>query len=326
MKAITCTKYGPPEVLEIVDIEKPSPKDNEILVKIYATSVTIADSRVRGFIVPSSYWLPSKFALGFFKPRQAILGSELSGVIEEVGKDVTKFNIGDEIFAFSGHKFGAYAEYKCIDENDCIAIKPKNLSFEQSAALSFGGIAALHFLKKGNVRKDENVLIYGASGSVGTYAVQLAKYFGARVIGVCSTKNLELVKSLGADSVIDYTKTDLASLNEKFDVVFDAVGKSNISKTIKLIKPKGRYIHTVITPFTKIKIRLLLLKSDIKLVGGISTPTVESINFISKLAEEGQIKPVIDQIYPFEQIIEAHKYVDLGHKKGNVVITVLKNE
>ncbi|GHV47369.1 alcohol dehydrogenase [Bacteroidia bacterium] len=250
MKAIACTKYGKPDVLKIVAIEKPVPKDNEVLVKNFATSVTVADCRVRGFDIPASFWLPARLALGLFKPRKSILGSELSGIIEAVGKNVSRFEAGDEVFAFSDHKMGAYAEYVCVAENDCIALKPENLSFEQSTVLSFGGITALYFLKKGRVAKGDKILIYGASGSVGTYAVQLAKYFGAEVTGVCSTGNLELVKRLGADFVIDYTKTDWTESNEKFDVIFDAVGKTGLSQIIKATKPNGRYIHLVATPFT----------------------------------------------------------------------------
>jgi NADPH:quinone reductase and related Zn-dependent oxidoreductases len=323
MKAIVCTKYGLPEVLKIVNLDKPIPKDNEILIKSYATTVTVADCRVRGFDVPASFWLPAKFAIGFSKPRQSILGSELSGVIEGVGKNVTKYKIGDEIFAFTDHKLGAYAEFICLNENQSIDIKPQNLSFEQSAALSFGGISALYFLRKANIKGGEKVLIYGASGSVGTYAVQLAKYFGATVTGICSTDNLELVKKLGADNVIDYTKTDLADITEKFDIVFDAVGKADISKSIRLIKAYGKYIHAVATPFIEIKIRFKLLNTKIKFIGGSSTATVEQINFIKKLAEEGIITPIIDRYFSFNEIVFAHKYVDRGHKKGNVTIRII---
>ena len=323
MKAIKCTKYGPPEVLKVVNIDKPVPNDNELLIKIFATTVTIADCRVRGFNIPASFWLPAKLALGFSKPRQPILGGELSGIIEAVGRNVRKYKVGDKVFAFLGHKFGAYAEYVCIDEHDCVALKPENLNFEQSAALPFGGITALHFLKKGKLLKGENILIYGASGSVGTSAVQLAKYFGAQVTGVCSTGNLDLVKKLGADKVVDYTKTDLADLHEKFDMVFDTVGKGDISKTINIIKPQGRYLHAVTTPFTEINIRLKLLKSNVKLIGGTFNPTVEHINFIKKLADEGFLKPAIDRQYRFDEIVPAHEYVDKGHKKGNVTIKVM---
>ena len=322
MKLVICPRYGAPEVLKIVEVEKPIPKDNEVLIKNYATTVTIADCRVRGFDVPVSFWLPARLVLGLTKPWKSVLGGELSGVIENTGKNVTKFKVGDNVFVFSGQKFGAYAEYVCIEENDRIAANPENLNFEQSAALSFGGTTALHFLKKGKVTQSDKVLIYGASGSVGTYAVQLAKYFGAEVMGVCSAENIELVKNLGADKVIDYTCSDWTDFNEKFDVFFDTVGKCKESKAISLIKPQGRYIHAVATPFTEIKIKLKLLKNSIKFIGGTFKAASEQMTFIKQLVEEGFIKPVIDRQYKFDEIATAHEYVDKGHKKGNVVIRI----
>ena len=324
MKVIIYEKYGSPEVLQIKEIEKPVPKENEILIKVYATTVTVADCRVRGFKVPTSFWLPARFALGFFKPKQSVLGGELSGVIESVGKNVTKFKVGDEVIGFLGHRLGAYADYVSLDESECITLKPENLSFEESAPLSFGGITALHFLKKGNVKKNDKILIYGASGSVGTYAIQIAKYLGAEVTGVSSSENLDLLKKLGADRVIDYASSDWRDFNEKFDVLFDTVGKCDISKAIGLIKPEGRYIHTVTTPSTELKIRFHLLRSGIKLIGGTYSATLEEINEIKKLAEEGVIKPVIDRQYNFDEIVSAHAYVDKGHKKGNVVVSLIK--
>lgn len=322
MKAITCTRYGPPHVLKIVSIDNPVPGDNEVMIRIYATTVTVADCRVRGFNVPPSFWLPARIALGLSRPRQPILGGELSGVIESVGKNVRKFKPGDKVFAFLGHKFGAYAEYVCVDENGCIVAKPEQLSFEESAALPVGGITALSFLRKGKVAPGEKVLIYGASGSVGTYAVQLAQYFGAEVTAVCSTGNMDLVKKLGADKVMDYTKTDLEELNEKFDVVFDTVGKASVSKVIKVIKPEGRYLHAVTDPSTEIKIRLKLIFSKVKLIGGTFKATIEQLNFIRQLADDGMVKPVIDRQYDLNDIVLAHEYVDKGHKKGNVTIRI----
>ena len=323
MKAIICTKYGPPEVLKMVDIETPVPNDDQVLIKVYFTTVTVADCRVRGFNVPPSFWLPAKLALGFTKPRQPILGTELSGVVEKVGKNVTKFKAGDKVFAFPGEKCGGYAEFICMDKNACIALKPEHLSFEQAAALSMGGITAWFFLEKGKVAKGEKLLIYGASGSNGTAAVQIAKYLGAQVTAVCSTINLEMVKKLGADKVIDYTKTDFTGLGEKFDVVFDTVGKTDIPKTIKAIKPNGRYLHAVTTPMTELKIRLNLLGTGIKLVGGTYSGSIEQLDFIKKLAEEGVFKPVIDRQYSFDEMVAAHEYVDKGHKKGNVTIKIV---
>jgi NADPH:quinone reductase-like Zn-dependent oxidoreductase len=330
MKAIKCTKYGPPHVLQIVNTSKPIPKENEVLIRVVATTVTIADCRVRGFAVPASFWLPAKLALGFTKPRQPILGGELAGIIEQVGKKVTKWKEGDRVFAFTGHKLGAYVGYKCLAQDDCIASKPDGLSFSESAALSFGGITALYFLRKGNIKAGEKVFIYGASGSVGTYAVQLAKYFGATVTAVCSTQNMELVKSLGADRVLDYTQPDFENIQETcketFDLVFDAVGKGNISKLIGCIQPNGRYLHALSTPFTEMKIRLLLLKKKIKFFGGTFTANTEQINHIQQLADEGHIKPMIDKEYDFGDIVTAHEYVDKGHKRGNVTINMMGTE
>jgi NADPH:quinone reductase-like Zn-dependent oxidoreductase len=327
MKGVICTKYGPPEVLKIMEIDKPTPKENEILIKILSTSVTIADSRVRGFNVPLSFWLPARMALGFRKPRKSILGMELSGVIESVGNNVKLYKQGDRIFANTGHNcFGAYAEYCCMPESGNIAIKPENISFEEAAAITFGGITALQFLRKGNIKQGDKVLIYGASGSIGTYAIQLAKYFGAEVTGVCSTGNLEMVKSLGADKVIDYTTTDFSKSGQNYDVIFDTVGKASISGTIRSLKSTGIYIHAVTSPATEIIIRLSLLTSKKKLIGGTFTPNNEQINFLKKLIEERKIRPIIDRRYSLDQIIEAHRYVDLGHKRGNVVITINQNE
>ena len=324
MRVVKCIKYGSPkESLRFDDIKKPIPKNNEVLIKNYATTVTIADCRVRGFIVPKSFWLPARLAIGLFKPKKSILGNELSGVIENVGKNVTKFKIGDEVFAFTSHNLGAYSEYICLNENNCIALKPNNLNFEQSAALPFGGITALHFLKKGNIQNGEKILNYGASGSVGTYSVQLAKHFGAIVTGICSTENMKLVKNIGADYVIDYKKFDLDDINEKYDILFDTVGKGDISKSIKLIKPNGRYLHTVTDPFIEKIIKLKLTGTQIKLIGGTYKAKVEHINCIRELALEGAIKPVIDKVYTLDQIVSAHEYVDKGHKKGNVIIKII---
>ena len=324
MKAIICTKYGPPDVLKMTDLEMPVPNDNQVLVKVFYTTVTMGDCRVRGFNVPASYWLPAKLAMGWTKPKQPVLGTEFSGIVEKVGKNVSKFKTGDAVFAYPGHKLGGYAEYTCLDENACMAIKPENLTFEQSAALSFGGITAWYYLKKGNIAKGEKLLIYGASGSVGTAAVQIAKYLGTEVTAVCSTSNLEMVKRLGADKVIDYAKTDFSELDEKFDAVFDTVGKAGIAKSIKAIKPNGRYLHAVTTPGTELKIRLHLLGTGKKLVGGSYTGSVGQIDFIKKLAAEGFFKPIIDRQYRFDEIAAAHEYVDKGHKKGNVTVRVVE--
>jgi len=323
MKAVICTKYGPPEVLHLREVEKPIPKDNEVLIKIYATSVTIADSRVRGFKVPMSFWIPARIALGLRRPKKDILGVELSGRVEFVGKNVTLFKKGDHVFAFPGHNsFGAYAQYKCYPEDGVIAIKPDSISFEEAAVLAFGGGTALYFMRKARILPGQKVLIYGASGSVGSYAVQIARCFGAIVTGVCSTSNVELVKSLGADKVIDYTKEDFTKNGERYDVIFDAVGKSSYSGCIRSLKKEGIYLHAVATPALTMRMGWTSLTTKKKLIGGTLNPTAEDLIFLKGLVETGKIKPLIDRAYPLEQIVEAHRYVDLGHKKGNVVILI----
>jgi NADPH:quinone reductase-like Zn-dependent oxidoreductase len=322
MKAIVCTKYGPPEVLQLKEVEKPRPGNNEVLIKIFATTVTSGDSRMRSFKVPLSFWLPARMALGLRKPKKAILGSELAGEIEATGRDVKLFKKGDQVFAYPGHNGGAYAEYICMPENGCLAIKPANMTFEKAAAIPFGGNTALHFLRKGNIQSGQKVLIYGASGSVGTFAVQIARYFGAEVTGVCSTTNLELVKSLGADKVIDYTKEDFTKNGETYDVVFDAVGKGSFSGCMRSLKKEGIYLHAVATPAVMLRMRWASMMSSKRLIGGTAIPDIENLIFLKELVEAGKIKPVIDRSYPLERMAEAHRYVEKGHKKGNVVITI----
>lgn len=304
MKAVVCTKYGPPEVLQLQEVEKPVPQDNEVLLKVYATTVTRGDVRMRSFTVPRSQWLFARIYLGLIKPKRAILGMSLAGEIVSTGKNVKRFQKGDPVFASTfAVDFGGYAEYKCMPEDGMLALKPANATWEEAAAIPGGSITALRFLKKGNITSGKKVLIYGASGAVGTYAVQLAKCFGAEVIGVCGPANLELVKSLGADQVIDYTQQDFNKSGETFDVVFDAVGKLSSFTGKKSLKKSGTYLN-VHNP------------SD---HGG---EKMEEFLYLKELVETGKIKPVIDRCYELGQIVAAHRYVDQGHKKGNVVITM----
>lgn len=323
MKAVVYKNYGSPDVLEIIDIAKPTPKEDEILVKVHATTVTVADVRSRGFTVPSSFWLPARIILGIRKPKKAVLGMEFAGEIESVGKDVKLFEKGDQVFASTFYRgYGAYAEYKCLPEDTVVSIKPSNLTYEEAAALPIGARTALYYIRKANIQPGEKVLIYGASGSVGSYAIQLAKYFGAEVTGICSTANLELVKSLGAHKVIDYTVEDFSGNGETYDVILEAVDKSSFSACIKALKKDGVYLNVTV-PIPSIQMLWTKMTSSKKVMLGETPPeSAEDLIFLKELVEAGEIRPVIDRCYPLERIVEAHRYVDKGHKKGNVVITV----
>ena len=321
MKAIVYTKYGPPEVLQIKEIEKPIPKDNEVLIKIHATTVTAGDWRVRSLAVPFGFGLLARLALGFFKPRQPILGSELAGTVAAIGKDVKKFKVGDPVVAFSGLHMGCYVEYKCMPEDGAVAPKPSNLTYEEAAALSFGGTTALDFFKRGKLKSGERVLVNGASGAVGSAAVQLAKHFGAEVTGVCSTANLELVKSLGARHVIDYSKEDFTKNGETYDVIVDTAGTAPFPRSKASLKENGRLLQVLGSLPEILRAPWASMTTSKRIVAGTAAERPEDLYFLAKLAEAGEFRPVIDRRYPFEQIVEAHRYVDTGRKKGNVVIT-----
>lgn len=302
MKAIVASKFGGPEVLHLREVEKPMPKDKEILVKVHATTVSAGDIRMRTLNVPLLFWLPARLTLGFTKPKHPIYGMELAGEVEAVGKAVTRFRVGEPVFASTlAENFGGYAEYKCLPETGLVLTKPHNMTYEEAAAIPIGGPTALRLLRKGNIRSGQKVLIYGASGSVGTYAVQIAKTYGAEVTAVCSTAHVDMVKSLGADHVVDYTKEDFSASGARYDVIFDAVGKCPKSQYTKALAPNGRYV-TIAKLNTK--------------------QSLEELTSVKGLIEAGQIRAVIDRRYPLAEMVEAHRYVDKGHKTGNVVITV----
>ena len=322
MKAIVYTKYGPPDVLQLEEVEKPAPGDKELLIRICAASVTSGDVRLR----KADPFMIRSFN-GLIRPRKTILGINFAGEIEEIGKEVKQFEEHDKVFGSTAFAFGCYAEYVCISEDGVLAKKPSNISYEEAAALPFGALTSLHFLRKGNIRSGQKVLIYGASGSLGTAAIQLAKYFGTEVTGICSTANLELVKSLGADDVIDYTEEDFTRSSQTYDIIFDTVGKSPFSGCIKMLKKGGTYLRAVHVGLSPLCRGLWInMTSNKKVIGGISIERREDLIFLKEIIEAGKFKSVIDKRYPLGQIAEAHRYVETGHKKGNVVVTLDCNE
>lgn len=309
MKAVICTKYGPPEVLRLEEVEKPAPKDKEVLIKIFATTVHIGDTKIRslkpgmGFVKDLFVRPLMRIVVGFPGPRRKIIGMELAGEIEAVGKDVTLFRTGDQVFASTEFRLGAYAEYTCLPQGGALAIKPANMTYEEAATVPNGAITALVILRRAKIQPGQKVLIYGASGSVGTFAVQLARNFGAEVTGVCSAANLEMVKALGADKVIDYMSTDFTRNGETYDFIFDAVGKLSRSQAKSSLKKNGRF-------------------DDVFNASGNMKINPADLVVLKELIEAGKLHAVIDRRYKLEEIVEAHRYVDKGHKKGNVVVTV----
>lgn len=329
MKAIVAAKYGSPQVLQLAEVNKPEPEDHEILVKVHATTVSVGDYRMRSFNIPPLLWLPSRLALGFTKPRKPIFGMELAGEVEATGQAVTRFKPGDQVFASTIEMgFGAHAEYKCLREDGAVVIKPASLNFEEAATLPIGANTALFYLKKGNIQPGQKVLINGASGAVGTAAVQLASYFGAEVTGVCSTSNIEMVKSLGAGRVIDYTKEDFTGSGQTYDIIFDTVGNLSFSKCKGSLNQNGVYLTTMLSlPVIGQALWTSLVGKKKRIwfgdIGGRpASERAKDLIFIKELIEAGKFKAVIGRRYPLEQVAEAHRYVETGHKKGNVVITV----
>jgi len=328
MKAIVCTKYGPPDVLRLKEVQKPIPRDNEVLVKIHATTVTAGDCEVRSFKMPIWIWLPMRIYMGFRRPRQPILGQELSGEIEAAGKDVRSFKKGDRVFASTGFALGAYAEYICLAEEPdegVLALKPTNMRYEEAAAVPTWALNALYFLRKANIRSGQKVLINGACGSIGTFALQLAKHFGAEVTAVDSSEKLDTLRGLGADRVIDYTREDFTKSGQSYDVIFDVVGRSPYSGSIRSLKQRGFYL--IANPRLAKMIRGLWtsITSGKKVVTGAASFKKEDLEYLKELIEAGKLKSIIDRCYPLERIPEAHSYVEQGHKKGNVAITVEHN-
>ena len=324
MKAIVCTRYGPPDVLQLEEVPKPVPADDEVLIRNHASTVNAGDYRVRAFDVPAEFWLPARIGFGILRPRNRIAGSEFAGEIEAVGKGVTRFKQGDRVFGIiDGNGFGAYAEYLCRPEVSTLALMPSNMSFEAAAAVPFGALTALHFLRdKARLQPGQKVLVYGASGGVGTAAVQLARYFGAHVSGVCSTANLELVKSLGAETVFDYTREDFTASEETYDIIFDTVGKTSFAHCRPSLKEQGVYLATVFRLPDLAQMLWTSLVGGRRILCSVAPDGMDDLPLLGELVEAGKFRAVIDRRYPLEQAAEAHRYAEQGHKRGNVVITV----
>ncbi len=334
MKAIVYTKYGPPDVLQLKEVAKPTPKDNEVLIRVHATSVNFGDLMARNFraisphefTMPFPLWLLTKISFGLHQPKITILGSEFAGEVEAVGKDAKRFKPGDQVFGYLGPSFGAYAEYLCMPDDGVLAIKPANMTYEEAAILPYGAIMALNLLRKVNIQPGQKVLINGASGGIGSAAVQIARHLGAEVTGVCGTPRLEFVKSLGADHVIDYTAEDFTQNGETYDLIFDILGKSSFGRCKNSLKPNGILLFASFK--TKQLMQMLwtsIAGSSKRVICAIAPGSLEDLNSVKELMEAGKIKAIIDRCYPLEKMAEAHRYVEKGHKKGNVVITIPKD-
>ncbi|MGD8969324.1 MAG: NAD(P)-dependent alcohol dehydrogenase [Anaerolineae bacterium] len=327
MKAIVHTEYGPPDELQLKEVEKPVPKDNEVLIRILATTVTTSDCNIRNLtFVPKLLRLPMRMQLGLLRPKNRILGFDLAGDVEAAGKDVTRFKTGDQVFGTTEPAYGAHAEYICLPEDGVLTLKPANMTYEEAATIPVMANTALHFIRDlGNVQAGQKILINGASGGIGTFAVQLARYYGAEVTGVCSSTNLELVRSLGADQVIDYTREDFTKTGQTYDVIFDAVGKSSFSRCRSSLKEGGIYLDTLPRLATLLQVQWTSMMGSKKVKMQGAPAILENLLFLKGLIEAGKLKTVIDRRYPLEQTAEAFRYVEKGHKKGNVVITVARN-
>lgn len=322
MKAMVYESYGPPDVLQVKDVTKPTPKENEILIRTQATTVTSADRRARSLDVPTGFGIIARLVFGVSRPKQPILGTEIAGVVESTGTNVSRFKVGDQVFGFPGLSMGGYAEYQCMPENGAVALMPTTLTYGEAAALSFGGITALDFLRRGKLQRGERVLVNGASGGVGCAAVQLAKHFGAEVTGVCSTANVELVRSLGANHVIDYTKDDFTKSGGTYDLILDTVGTAPYSRSKRSLTDRGRLLLVFAGLPDMLVAPWVSMTSSKQIIAGTAAGRAEDLLFIAALVEAGEFKPVIDRCYPFEQIAEAHRYVDTGRKRGNVIVTL----
>ncbi len=323
MKAIVYHRYGGPEVVEIAEVPKPLPKDNEVLIRIRATTVTTGDWRARSLTMPPGFGLMARLVFGLFRPRQLILGTELAGEIEAIGNAVTRFRVGDPVFAFTGAKYGCHAEYRTMSEDGLVVLKPENLSFDEAAALSFGGTTALPLLRdKAGIKSGDRVLVVGASGAVGSAAVQIAKHFCADVTGVCSTVNVDLVRSIGADRVIDYTREDITMSGETYDIIFDTTGTLPFARCEAMLKPRGRLVVVLGSLATVLGVGRPSRASGKSVIASVAAVRVGDMQFLARLAETGAYKPVIDRSYPLADAAKAHAYVDTGRKRGSVILTI----